>query len=150
MQNRDISQDSICIEEPEAHAHPEMQYGIADLLVACLNKGAFMQITTHSDYLLSRLNHLISLYRLKLTDNESFSEYCKKHTHNSKLILDTSNIKSYYFYRDNNNEVKIRMQDISEGIPFDSFSAIVKRQIEMDDILEKLLKNRSEDEYSAS
>lgn len=138
MQNRDISSDSICIEEPEAHAHPEMQYGIADLLVACLNKGAFMQITTHSDYLLSRLNHLLLLYQFKQTNITSFIEYCTQFKHSSKLILDPSKVKAYYFYRDN-NVVKVRLQDISEGIPFDSFSSIVRRQIEIDDRLENLL-----------
>lgn len=140
MQNREISLDSICIEEPEAHAHPEMQYGIADLLVACLNKGAHMQITTHSDYLLSRFNQLILLHRMKTTNETAFMTYCNQHRHSSKLTLDVNNVKAYYFYRNENNEVKIRLHDISEGIPFDSFSTIVKRQIEIDDSLEDLLK----------
>lgn len=145
MQNREISLDSICIEEPEAHAHPEMQYGIADLLVACLNKGAFMQITTHSDYLLSRLNQLILLHRLKTVNETAFTAYCTQNRHSSKLTLDVNNVRAYYFYRDENNEVKIRLQDISEGIPFDSFSSIVKRQIEIDDWLEESLKSEDND-----
>lgn len=145
MQNRDISLDSICIEEPEAHAHPEMQYGIADLLVACLNKGAFMQITTHSDYLLSRLNQLILLHSLKLTDANGFTEYCNHYRHSSKLTLDPNSVRAYYFYRDEKNDVKIRLQDISEGIPFDSFSSIVRRQIELDDRIEKALKKEGDD-----
>ncbi len=44
-----ISNTAICIEEPEAHLHPEMQISIVDLLSACINENAFMQITTHSD-----------------------------------------------------------------------------------------------------
>lgn len=150
MQNRDISIDSICIEEPEAHAHPEMQYGIADLLVACLNKGAFMQITTHSDYLLSRLNHLVLLHRLKMTDAAAFTEYCTQYRHSNKLILDVGNVKAYYFYRDENNDVRIRLQDISEGILFDSFSSIVKRQIEVDDRLEEFFNKGNDNGCSAS
>lgn len=145
MQNRDISLDSICIEEPEAHAHPEMQYGIADLLVACLNKGAFMQITTHSDYLLSRLNQLILLHHLKVSNEAAFTAYCAQYRHSSKLTLDINKVKSYYFFRDKNNDVKIRLQDISEGIPFDSFSSIVRHQIEIDDLLEKSLKTEDYD-----
>ena len=145
MQNREISMDSICIEEPEAHAHPEMQYGIADLLVACLNKGAFMQITTHSDYFLSRLNQLILLHRLKTTNEAAFVAYCSKYRHSNRLTLDVDNVRAYYFYRDENNDVKIRLQDISEGIPFDSFSSIVKRQIEVDDWLEESLKTEAND-----
>lgn len=145
MQNRDISLDSICIEEPEAHAHPEMQYGIADLLVACLNKGAFMQITTHSDYLLSRLNQLMSLYRLKNVNQRAFMAYCNQYRHSSKLTLNSNNVKAYYFYRDENDIVKIRLQDLSEGIPFDSFSSIIKRQIEIEDDLEGLLNTENND-----
>lgn len=135
MKNRKIASDSICIEEPEAHAHPEMQYNMTDLLVACLNKGAFMQITTHSDYLLARLNQLLALGRMKKHDDKVFADFCKDNMHSKSIFLDTNKVKAYYFYLDVNNQVKIELQDLSEGIPFDSFSSIVRKQMDMDDKL---------------
>jgi len=145
MKNRKIGTDSICIEEPEAHAHPEMQYNIADLLVACLNKGAFMQITTHSDYLLSRLNQLIELHKIRQSDELAFFQYCEKYKHTKSVVLDSNLIKAYYFYLDDNNQVKIKQQDLLEGIPFESFSFIVNKQVEIEDAL-NLYKDKTEDE----
>lgn len=78
MQTNDLSKDSMCIEEPEAHAHPEMQYSIADLLASCINEGALMQITTHSDYFLARLNQLIRLDKVKRNIPETFESFCEK------------------------------------------------------------------------
>lgn len=138
IQNRIINNDSICIEEPEAHAHPEMQQNIADLLVACANKGAFMQITTHSDYLLSRFNQLIKLNNLKKNNIENFEKYCKNNEHNPNLTLDPDIIKAYYFYIDENNNIKIKKQSLHNGIPLDSFSKIVLKQIETDSFFEEL------------
>lgn len=135
MKNRKIGLDSICIEEPEAHAHPEMQYNMTDLLIACLNKGAFMQITTHSDYLLARLNQLIALGKLKKKEEKNFTDFCKMNSHSKSIYLDSNKVKAYYFYMDDNNRVKIKLQDLTEGIPFDSFSSIVRMQMDMDNKL---------------
>lgn len=138
MQNRIINNDSICIEEPEAHAHPEMQQNIADLLVACANKGAFMQITTHSDYLLSRFNQLIKLNQLKKNNVDGFIDFCKSNDHSTNLTLDPDIIKAYYFFIDENNNIRIKKQNLNNGIPLDSFSNIVLKQIETDNSLEEL------------
>lgn len=145
MKNREIESDSICIEEPEAHAHPEMQYNMTDLLIACMNKGAFMQITTHSDYLLARLNQLIALGKLKKNNEKAFTNFCRENMHSKSIFLDEEKVKAYYFYLDETNQVKIELQDLSEGIPFDSFTSIVKRQMDMDDKL-NLYQYQDEDE----
>ena len=49
---------SICLEEPEAHLHLDMQVNVANLLAAVKNKGSFIQLTTHSDYFLQRINQI--------------------------------------------------------------------------------------------
>ena len=129
--------ESICIEEPEAHCHPIMQAQLADLLVACINKGALMQITTHSDYLLKRLNELLRLDDLKNTDPERFDKYCDKYQHSRTLTLNREQIKAYYFHYSNEEKcVKIELQDISDGIPFDSFSQIMDEEIEFDNFMD--------------
>ncbi len=128
--------ESICIEEPEAHCHPMMQAQLGDLLVACLNKGSLLQITTHSDYLLKRLNELLRLRDLKDKNPDRFEEYCVKFQHSRNLILDHNKIKAYYFhYSPEEKCVKIELQNLSEGIPFDSFSKIIDEENKFDDFI---------------
>lgn len=137
VKNKNIEMSSVCLEEPEAHAHPEMQYGIADLLASCVNKGAFLQVTTHSDYLLTRINQLIKLYQFKQNNPDKFEESI--FVRNKRQILNPQNIKAYYFsLSEEGRHVVIKEQDLSEGIPFDSFRDAVLRQIKFDDNLQQL------------
>lgn len=130
-----IGEDSMCIEEPEAHAHPNMQYGIADLLAVCMMKGALMQITTHSDYLLARLNQLVRLHNLKQTDKKRFEEICTEKGIDRNLTLDKNLVAAYYFYKDSEtHQVRIEKQNVDNGIPFTTFSDAVQEQIDWDEI----------------
>lgn len=129
--------DSICIEEPEAHCHPMMQSQLADLLVACINKGSLMQITTHSDYLLKRLNQLLRLHDLKQKNPSRFNEYCDRYQHTRSLTLDSNKVKAYYFhYSEEKQYVIIEQQDLTNGIPFDSFKRILDNEFEFDNFIE--------------
>lgn len=76
----DVSSISILFEEPEAHLYPLKQRGMADIISALNSAGAYMQITTHSDYLLRRINELINLQRIYLNcqDEARFNDICKK------------------------------------------------------------------------
>lgn len=137
MQTNDIGSDSVCIEEPEAHAHPEMQFAIADLLAACINEGTRLQITTHSDYFLSRINQLIRLGKLKKENVESYETICKKHHIDPAISLDATRVIAYYFHFDAPTQgTKIEKLDLSDGIPFTTFSNVVNRQIDLDEDLE--------------
>lgn len=129
--------DSICIEEPEAHCHPMMQSQLADLLVACINKGSLMQITTHSDYLLKRLNQLLRLDDLKRQNPARFNEYCDRYQHTRSLTLDRDKVKAFYFhYSEDNQYVSIEPQDLTNGIPFDSFNRVIDDEFEFDNFIE--------------
>lgn len=141
MQTDNLSKDSMCIEEPEAHAHPEMQYSIADLLASCINEGALMQITTHSDYFLARLNLLIKLDKVKRNNPEAFESFCKKNGWDSNLTLDGSQVEAYYFHSDNvGYTVKVERMNAKKGVPFSTFEKAVQDQIEWNDFLEDIEK----------
>lgn len=132
-----MNYDSLCIEEPEAHCHPMMQSQLADMLVACINKGTIMQISTHSDYLLKRLNELLRLSYYKDVTPEKFEKFCDEFQHSRNLVLTKDTIKAYYFhYSDADQSVKIDLQDLSDGIPFDSFSQILDEEFEFDNYWE--------------
>lgn len=138
METETFYKDSMCIEEPEAHAHPEMQYDIADLIASCVNKGAFIQMTTHSDYLLARLNQLIKLFDLKEKDAVLFNDICSKLGIDMALALDKSKIKAYYFSIDKeSNGIKVEEQDVADGIPFSTFMGAVKMQMDWDNVYEE-------------
>lgn len=137
MQTNDLSKDSMCIEEPEAHAHPEMQYSIADLLASCINEGALMQITTHSDYFLARLNQLIRLDKVKRNKPEAFESFCEKNGWDRNLTLDESRVGAYYFHADDAGQtIKVERMNSENGIPFATFEKAVQEQIEWNDLLE--------------
>ncbi len=121
-----IQNQSICIEEPEAHLHPLMQVDIADLLAACINKGAYMQITTHSDYFLQRINQLIKLGRVKKDNEELFKKYCAENEQSTLYYLDEQQINAFYFHREN-GETKIdKLEPGEEGLPLETFFGAIK------------------------
>ncbi len=128
---------SVLFEEPEAHLHPLMQGSVADLLTRCLNRGMFLQVTTHSDYFLSRLNQLIRLGNLRETKPDSFEQYCSEQRQSKSLYLNSSQISSYYFKQDVSGTVSILSQETSDGIPFTTFSETVKEQYRIDQEIER-------------
>lgn len=51
--------DTLIIEEPEAHLHPEIQTKVALALARMVRSGIRLVITTHSDWLLAEISNLI-------------------------------------------------------------------------------------------
>ena len=131
LQNGKIRQyNSLLFEEPEAHVHPKKQCLLMDMLARCCNKGMLIQMTTHSDYLLGRMNQLLVLGKIREKSMEAFEIFCKEHQFNKNLYLHTEQIGGYYFKREN-DRVVIEEQDLSLGLPFNSFENTVKSQMEL-------------------
>lgn len=129
---------SVCFEEPEAHLHPSMQIAVADLVAAYKNKGAFFQITTHSDYFLARINQLI-----KLDELESQKEELAKEIDVPVIsALDKNEVAAYYFYRNGEGKVEVKALEVTaHGIPFATFYDVVNEQQEQNDLLDEMLLN---------
>lgn len=141
MQGQDIQSQSVCIEEPEAHLHPEMQIAVANLLAACVNKGTFMQITTHSDYFMQRVNQLLKLGCLRDKDEDAFKAFCREHSNNVRYYLDRKHVKAYYFHAEDGS-TKMQLLEIGdEGIPmstfFDAVDVLSQADVAIDDELKK-------------
>ena len=124
VERYDVSTISILFEEPEAHLHPLKQRMMADIISALNNAGAYMQITTHSDYLLRRINELINLQRIsqKYQDSPKFEEICKECNIPSCLKFDFSRLGAYLLNRRTDGSSEIVSQDVEDGIPFASFT----------------------------
>lgn len=130
--------NSLLFEEPEAHVHPKKQSLVMDMLARCCNKGMYIQMTTHSDYLLSRLNQLLLLGRIKKQSQEKFEEFCSNRRINKSLYLNPEQVGAYYFKR-NGASVEVELQNLDDGIPFASFEETVKEQMELTASLEEIV-----------
>lgn len=127
---------SVCFEEPEAHLHPSMQIAVADLVAAYKNKGAFFQITTHSDYFLARINQLIKLNELD-TQKEQIAKQIDAPVISA---LDKRDVAAYYFYRNGEGKVEVKSLEVTaHGIPFATFYDVVNEQQEQNDLLDEML-----------
>lgn len=135
----DIKTISILFEEPEAHLHPLKQRMIADIVSAFVSGGASMQITTHSDYFLRRINELILLKKLRDKDERKFSEVCKQEKINPLTALDCLKISAYYLSEKENRDVVVEKQNLEDGIPFTAFQEAIKKSFKCQDMLEELL-----------
>lgn len=122
--------NSLLFEEPEAHVHPKKQFLVMDMLARCCNKGMLIQMTTHSDYLLGRMNQLLVLGKIREKSMKAFENFCNEHLFNKNLYLHTEQVGGYYFKREN-DRVVIEEQDLSLGLPFNSFENTVKSQMEL-------------------
>ena len=130
----------LCLENPEAQLHPDMQVEIANLLAILVNESSFLHLTTHSDYFLQRINQLIKTGYIRQEQPKTFKRLCKEHKLNSRLYLDASQIKAYYFHADENRRVHIEELAIGRnGIPFSTFFDTVKKLRDDDDFLNTLL-----------
>jgi hypothetical protein len=130
---------AVLFEEPEAHLHPALQRRMADLLLLFVQRGMYMQITTHSDHLLRRVNELMLLAKLQhQLGEDDFSAFLKKHEiEGSPIKKDKlSHIASFYLHRRSDGSSEIVRQDLTEGISFQSFRETIRESLRVEDILE--------------
>ena len=144
----EINKTALLFEEPEAHLHPTLQRKMADLLMLLAERGMYMQITTHSDHLLRRINELMMLAELKnQKEDEEYEEFLKENQLSTPPIGKGgfSRIASFYLRRRQDGSSEIREQNISEGIPLQSFKDAVKESLRVEDILQEALSGEEED-----
>ncbi len=143
---RDISKCSILLEEPESHLHPLKQIQMADIIALMANGGANMQITTHSDYFMRRLNDLIRLHILKEKDEQKYNELREEYKI-SNVTLDPSILSAYYLEQtEADGDVTLKKQDVSSGIPFDTFDSANDKPLDLSVMLYELTRNMPENE----
>lgn len=118
---------SILFEEPEAHLHPQKQVDIADFVVRAVNKGSHMQITTHSDYFLRRLNDRIFLHMIQEASETVYADTLKQYGY-SDLTVNPALIGAYLLRREADGTVKIIPQTLEKGIPYESFYDVIKKE----------------------
>jgi len=146
LSNVNISTAAILMEEPEAHLHPLKQRMMGDVLSMMVSSKAIVQITTHSDYLLKRLNELIALHNLKRKiPARQYSELSSKLKVEDWTLLNPSQVNGYYLRRREDGFVEIVKQETSKKIPFNSFSEALQKNISAHYTLDEALQTLSQD-----
>ena len=143
---QDVSKCAILVEEPEAHLHPLKQRMMADIIGALSHNGAIMQITTHSDYFLRRLNELIMFAKAKNTtdDPDKLRTLSEKVNIVEDMSIDESIIGAYLLRKQADNTSIAVKQDISNGIPFAAFRDAILDNMNYQDILGDYLQDVTE------
>ena len=143
---QDVSKCAILVEEPEAHLHPLKQRMMADIIGALSHSGAFMQITTHSDYFLRRLNELIMFAKAKKAVNsqDKLRVLSEKVNIVEEMSIDESIIGAYLLLKQADGTSIAIKQDLSNGIPFAAFREAILDNMNYQDILEDFLQDGAE------
>lgn len=122
-----LASTAILIEEPEAHLHPLKQRMMADITSSLMQAGAYMQITTHSDYYLRRMNELIMLYKFK--DSADFKDKAEKLCISPQLAIDNQKVSAYLLLCRKDGTTEIIEQNLENGIPYASFHDALKANL---------------------
>ncbi|MCP5051752.1 MAG: AAA family ATPase [bacterium] len=126
----DIDSLSVCIEEPEAHLHPNLQRSAALLLAYIVNQGGFLQVTTHSDFLMNQMNNLVKLHFIRQEKTpEEFAFVLQEAGIREDFVLNPDMIGAYYF-ESVGSAVHVRKLEISRaGMPLESFKSAYDRSV---------------------
>jgi predicted ATPase len=134
-----IDELSICIEEPEAHLHPELQRSAAQLLSYIVNQGGFIQVATHSDFFVNQVNNLLKLHFIKNKTPNRFKKVLKETGIREEFVLDPEDVGAYYFEKIK-DKVRTRKLEVSEnGMTLDSFKGAYEQSVKETRILREAL-----------
>lgn len=142
LQNSPSNLCSFCIEEPEAHLHPKMQVEVTDLIANCINEGMLFQCTTHSDYVMQRVNQLIKLNYIKNNNKDAYDTICSNYNLGDAECLDANMIKAYFFDVDESGKVAIeQLRATEKGFPMLTFFDIAKNMTNLEFDLDESMNN---------
>lgn len=127
----------IIFEEPEAHLHPSRQAWVVDTFGYLLEKDSCLVITTHSDYVLKRVNMLGRLNEIRKTDSSCANEIMRKSDIDTRSLIDFSEMSGYLLV--SNGDGTSRIEDIKtpKGISFASFEKVIEDEFDLSDKIEE-------------
>lgn len=129
---------SICMEEPEAHQHPSVTVQIAEVMAITMHQKAscIFHLTTHSDYLIQRLNQLVKLGGIRRKDKDLYKKICRDRGLDTQSYLDAKDIQAYYFSKNEKGGTVVEAMEVTdEGIPMKSFFDVVRDLAEKEDYI---------------
>ena len=135
------SNDTLIIEEPEAHLHPGAQTDIALTLAGLVRAGVRVVVTTHSDWLLKEIANLIRIGELKRKGVQKAEKMAPGHW------LLPEEVGTWWFQKD--GIVKHIPFDPTEGIEPTDYEDVADklydRSVNLQDLLEEV--DREDNEW---
>ncbi len=113
----------VFIEEPEAHLHPRAQRLMARVIAEAVNRGKYVVLTTHSDYLISEFSNLISL--------SAFEKPPGRLGYRDVEALRPEMVAAYLFKAEGNRAVVEKLEVDKTGIPEDEFARVAEEILEI-------------------
>ena len=144
LEKTSLANDAILFEEPEAHLHPMKQRLMADVIARFFKAGAYMQITTHSDYFLHRFNELLQLGKLKRKlDSGKYANICGDMDEDTEAAIDYDGIQAYLVDGIEGGYSRIKPMKLDDGIPFTTFREAIMLSLNKEHQLNTLLENEN-------
>lgn len=123
----------ILFEEPEAHLHPARQLRVADTFGYLLSLYSRLIITTHSDFLLKRINQLTRLGSLMTSNPVETTRLMEHLSIDSLSLIDAGMVAAYYLRRTPDGTTSVSRIDDTDGIPFTAFETVMDEEYELTD-----------------
>lgn len=142
LKNQWMMPCSFCMEEPEAHQHPSVTVQIADVMAIAMHQSVsnMFHLTTHSDYLIQRLNQLVKLGSIRRKNKSLFLKICEERGLDSQSYLDAVDIKAYYFKKNTKGKTVVEPLDVTDdGIPMKSFFDVVNDLSEREEYINEAI-----------
>lgn len=141
---------SFCLEEPEAHQHPSVTVQIADVMAMSMHLhprySNIFHLTTHSDYLIQRINQLIRLGGIRRKDKTVFLQICKDRGLDEHSYLNAKDIQAYFFSKSEKGRTMVESLSVTdEGIPMKTFFDVVRDLEEREEYINTAIYRLSED-----
>lgn len=141
---------AFCLEEPEAHQHPSVTVQIADIMAISMHLhprySNIFHLTTHSDYLIQRINQLIKLGGIRRKDKAVFLQICKDRGLDQHSYLDAKDIQAYFFSKNEKGKTAVESLSVTdEGIPMKTFFDVVRDLEEREEYIDTAIYRLNKD-----
>lgn len=141
----DLKKCSLMIEEPEAHLHPLKQRVMADVLSLMFIEGSHLVVSTHSDYLLRRMNEIFSVHKIYQEDPENGKILAEKLKVISPSDFNRADVSAYTLKRDSRTGlVSVVEQVENENFSYASFDDVLRIDMENYDAIQEYYASKDE------
>ena len=109
-------------------------------------QGNIFHLTTHSDYLLQRLNQLVKLGSIRRKDNNLFKKICEERELDTLSYLDAKDINAYYFKKGEIGKTIVEELEVNDnGIPMNTFFDVVRDLEEREEYIDEAINQVGEE-----
>lgn len=119
-----IKFNTLIIEEPEAHLHPELQQQMARVIIRIVNSGIPVWLTTHSDTMIQHINNMIKLKgNTKTKQNQLMNEF----SYEPEDLISRDNISMYQFVKEDYRSRLEELECNKYGFVVNTFNDSLKK-----------------------